>query len=303
MIAAPTKWPRPTIAPGVAIGDAFVRLCGAALAQIAANAPGVARGADPEYLHQLRVGVRRLLSAMRTFRPLLKRKRAKAIAQELRDAMQVFGASRDWDVCVLTLERADASEALASSAARQRVGASLPARALAGSAEFLAVQNRVRRWLDEGPWRSSAEPGERVLGYARRALERAHAKLDQRAEGIDWTDRRERHRVRIALKRLRYGGDFFADCFPAGAVGPFLKRLGKLQDTLGELNDLAVAHTLLAELHGDRQHVRRWLAHRERRLIALLSREWMAFARMHPYWRAEGPRAARRTPRASASRA
>lgn len=303
MIGAPTKWSRPTILPSVALGDAFGRLCGAALAQIAANAPGVARGADPEYLHQLRVGVRRLLSAMRTFRPLLKRKRTKAVVRELRDAMQVFGASRDWDVFVVTLERARASETLASSASRQRIGAASQARALAGSAEFLAVQSRVRRWLEESPWRSTAEPGERVLGFAQRALDRAHAKLDERADDIDWADRRERHRVRIALKRLRYGCDFFAGCFPATSVRSFLKRLGKLQDTLGELNDFAVAHTLLAELHGDRQLVRRWLAHRERRLIALLSREWTAFARMRPYWRSAAPRAARRTPRASASRA
>ena len=109
---------------------------------------------------------------------------------------------------------------------------------------------------------------------------------------------------RIALKRLRYACDFFADCFPARPVRPFLRRLSALQDTLGALNDLAVAQILLGELPEDGKRVGRWLRRRERELIASLSREWSAFARMRPYWqRAEVPPAARRTPRASTSRA
>jgi len=304
MMAAPAKWPRPTIGPDVAIADAFAALCNAALAQIAANAPGVARGADPEYLHQLRVGVRRLLSAMRTFRPLLKRKRAKAIAQELRDTMPVFGTSRDWDVFLDTLKRAAASKTLAASAARQREDATAQAKVLAGSAAFQQTQDHLRQWLEQGPWRTSSHPERPILIYASSALDRAHSGLGKRARDIDWRERHERHRVRIALKRLRYACDFFADCFPGRPVRPFLSRLSALQDTLGGLNDLAVAQTLLRELPADAKRVCHWLERRERRLIASLSREWAAFARMRPYWRgAAEHRAARRTPRASTSRA
>src|SRR3977135_124157 len=63
--APPSRWQRPPIAPDAVAGDALAALCGAALAQISANVPGAARGDDPEYLHQLRVGVRRLLSVLR----------------------------------------------------------------------------------------------------------------------------------------------------------------------------------------------------------------------------------------------
>ena len=52
--APPAKWSRPLLPQRAAVGDAFAALCHAALAQIAANAPGVARGDEPEYLHQLR---------------------------------------------------------------------------------------------------------------------------------------------------------------------------------------------------------------------------------------------------------
>ena len=304
MIAAPAKWSRPTIGPKVGIAEAFAPLCNAALAQIAANTPGVARGADPEYLHQLRVGVRRLLSAMRTFRPLLKRKRAKALANDLRVAMQVFGSARDWDVFLVTLKRAKAEEALAVSAARQRLDAAAQARTLAGSAAFQQTQDRARRWLEKGPWRASAQPHHAIRGYAGISLDGAYRRLSKRARDIDWRDQRERHRVRIALKRLRYAADFFADCFSSPKIRPFLARLSALQDTLGELNDLAVAHTLLGELPGHGKRVRHWLARRERELIASLSRDWAAFARIRPYWLPEeAPRATRQTLRPSASRA
>jgi len=292
--AAPAKWSRPAVGPNSTISDAFARLCTAALAQVAANAPGVARGADPEYLHQLRVGARRFLSAMRTFRPLLKRTRAKALAGELRDAMQVFGTARDWDVFVVTLQSAAPSKALASSAARRRAAAIAQARALAGSPEFREIQHRARRWLDEDPWRISAQPERAVLAFACNALDRARRRLGKRAADIDWRDRRQRHRVRIALKRLRYSCDSFADCFPARRVGPFLTQLGALQDTLGELNDLAVARALVGELQADGKRVRAMLAQRERNLIASLAREWAAFTRMRPYWqRAAAPGAER----------
>ena len=304
MIAAPTKWSRPTIGPTVSVADAFAALCNAALAQIAANALGVARGVDPEYLHQLRVGARRFLSAMRTFRPLLKRKCAKAIAQELRDAMQVFGPARDWDVFLETVERAGASKTFVASATQQREVTTAQARALARSAAFRETQGHVRGWLDKDPWRASAKPTQAILGYASDSLDRAHRRLGKRARDIDWRDRRERHRVRIALKRLRYACDFFADCFPGRPVRPFLARLSELQDTLGELNDLAVAHTLLSEVPVDAKRLQRWLTRREGDLIASLSRDWEAFARRRPYWRhAKASRAARQTPRASASRA
>ena len=304
MKAAPAKWSRPAIESDAATRTAFATLCTAALAQIAANAPGVARGDAAEYLHQLRVGLRRLLSAMRIFSPLLRRKRAKAVGRGLRDAMQVFGAARDWDVFLVTLTRAGAGEALARSAVRQHASVTMKARSLARSAAFQKTHDRVRRWLDHGPWRSSAPADERVLDYTRGALDRAYRRLHKHAHGIDWRNPQRRHRVRIALKRLRYGCDFFAGCFPARSVGPFLRQLGALQNTLGDLNDIAVAHTLLAELHADGKSVRRWLVRRERELIASLSREWAAFARMRPYWQdVQALRAARRTPRPSASRA
>jgi len=299
----PVKWHRPAIAEEAAASDALVMLCGAALEQIAANAPGVARGDDPEYLHQLRVGIRRLMSAVRAFRPLLRRKRADAITQSLRDMMQILGRARDWDVFRETLAHAEASAGLVARARYKRTVARRAGQALVTSPRFQSAQLRTLRWLHGDPWRTDAARAEPLTHFARRSLDRLHAKLIKRGRRIDWRDPARRHAVRIAVKRLRYASDFFSTTFPHQAVGPFLARLAALQDTLGELNDVSVARTLLEALgpkeaapalREEAGRIRQWLARRERELIASLATDWDALERRRPYWRPKARRRARR---------
>jgi triphosphatase len=293
--APPAKWLRPLIPRHAAVGDAFAALCNAALAQIAANAPGVARGDDPEYLHQLRVGMRRLLSALRAFRPLLRRKRADAVARPLRKMMRLLGAARDWDVFLETLAQAKLSNALALRAAHERAAAQRATRELVNSRAFRDARSRTLSWLEAEPWRAGDAPAQPLVSFARRSLERTHAKLLKRARRIDWRDVERRHAVRIALKRLRYGCDFFAPCFSPRAVPPYLARLAALQDTLGQLNDIAVARVLLDELAAENElSVRRRLARRERELIASAAKDWTALARKRPYWQTKRAPLARR---------
>jgi triphosphatase len=300
---APAKWQRPPIEETAAASDAFATLCAAALAQIAANAAGVAHGKDPEYLHQLRVGTRRLRSALRAFRPLLKRRRAEVVEQPFKDMMQTFGAARDWDVFCQALAEAQAPAALLAVARRRRGAARRAARQVVGSTQFQLAQLAVLRWLHGEPWHSDAARAEPLARFARRSLDRLHARLLKRARKIDWRDAPRRHEVRIAVKRLRYACDFFAPCFPHQAVSPLLRALSALQDTLGELNDVAVARGLLDELapkdaapklRQAASQVRAGLAAREREVIASLENDWPAFVRKQPYWRPKPARRARR---------
>jgi CHAD domain-containing protein len=73
-------------------------------------------------------------------------------------------------------------------------------------------------------------------------------------------------------------------------MAPFLKELRRLQEILGELNDIEVQRRLLAEIAGagaTRQvNARlRKLGSRERGLIVKLRRAWRAFEAVSPYWR------------------
>jgi CHAD domain-containing protein len=114
----------------------------------------------------------------------------------------------------------------------------------------------------------------------------------------------ERHEVRIALKRLRYALDFFGCVFDDGRKKRFIKRLTRLQDDLGRMNDVAVAETMLARLVGVASDgaepaaaplpqgqlafaaggVLGWHRRRAAEIDLQLVEDWQAYVRAEPFW-------------------
>lgn len=285
--ASPQKFSRPLLGARARAGDTFIANVNAAVAQIHANRAGAAAGRDPEYLHQLRVGMRRLRSTMQACRALLRRKEARRHDRRLRKALKALGAARDWDV----FERDIGSPALRRLAHARAASARRQARAAARSALMRFLPEEVLAWARSRPWRASSRAGEAIDAFSRRALERAYARLADAAEDIDWKDAPRRHRVRIRLKRLRYACDCFAAAWPEAAQRPFFAKLRRLQDVLGELNDVAVQRRMLqqmADAGAPAQAVTRaagLLARRERSLLARLRPAWKGFAAISAYWR------------------
>ncbi len=284
----PQKFVSPPLRAQARAGDAFIANAGAAIAQIQANRAGAASGRDPEHLHQLRVGIRRLRSTLLVFRKLLRRKEASRLDQRLQKALRALGAARDWDVFEHGLGRS----ALRRHAHAQALKARKAAGTAARSSAFRYLPGEALAWSRGRPWRASARAGVPIEAFARASLERAYAKLLKAAHGIDWRDAPRRHRVRIRLKRLRYGCDCFGAAWPEEAMRPFTHRLRRLQGVLGDLNDIEVQRRLLERLAeaGAPAHavsvVLRGLASRERRLLASLRPSWRHFAALSPYWRA-----------------
>jgi len=281
---APRKWRRPRIGELATPGEAFGAVFAAALTQAGANARGVAEGEDPEYLHQMRVGLRRLRSALLAFRDLVPKKTAQPIAARLRRLMPPLGAARDWDVFCEALARAAAPPALLARARAKRASARRAARQTARSAELQAFLLRSLRWVDGGRWRTRVS----LIDFAKAALDRLHRKALKAARDIDWTDPERRHRLRIRMKRLRYACDFFSASFAGAATRPYIKRLAALQDVLGDLNDISVARRLLGELALPAGRLRPALALRERKLVTSLEAAWTAFEKRGPFWKLRG---------------
>ncbi len=263
----------------------------AAVEQVRANAAGAADGRDPEYLHQLRVGVRRLRSTLHAFRELLRRKRAGEIEAPWRAMMRTLGEARDWDVFTHSL-----SGELRKRARRHPLEARRRARALVHSPKFELASRHTFAWTQGHPWRRRADPAEPLADFARRALEHLHESLRKAVRGIEWRDARRRHRVRIRVKRMRYGCEFFASAFPHHSARAFLESLRSLQDILGEMNDIEVQRGLLRKLvpRGGpiafletEWAVREQLASRERTLIAALGPAWSDFESRRHFWRRE----------------
>jgi len=137
-----------------------------AMEQIAANAPGAAAGTDPETLHQVRVGTRRLRAALRASRGLWREDDVRALRRQLRELAAVSGPARDWDVFLRT-----ASAPLRARARhRQRKALQRAARTdWADPAGRHALRIRLRRLRYVSEFMSGAFP-ERSAGVLLRSL-------------------------------------------------------------------------------------------------------------------------------------
>jgi len=283
-VAPAQKWTRPALGAKSRAGDVFIANAGAAVAQIRANRAGAAAASDPEHLHQLRVGLRRLRSTLRAFRALLRRGEAGRLDRRLRKVLSGFGDARDWDVFAQAFRRTK----LPRRARERAEAARRRGSAMARSATLRFLPEEALAWAKSRPWRKRANPGEASALFGARALDRAHARIAETAEGLDWGDARQRHRLRILVKRLRYGCDCFAAAWSEDASAPFRKALRRLQEILGRLNDIDVQRGLLQEIGlpaAQRARLLRMLAQRKGRLLPELHAAWKAFEAVSPYWR------------------
>jgi len=293
----PVKARRPTLDPQNPVHDAIAPVVGVCVAQVAANTAGAAAARDPEYLHQLRVGLRRLRSALRVFRELSPTESTQPLVDRLRAVLPPLGVARDWDVVTELLERRIVPAAagrvdfapMLRFAKRHRAQARRDARAVAASSAFQQLLIDAMIWAealrrDGVPVEAAAAPAPTLSAFARRTVARLTRRAERAASGGDWTDAAARHQLRIRLKRLRYICEFFADCFKRKRVRRYLEHLEDLQDLLGELNDLATARRLLVKQGanaGDAQSafVLGWISAREDALIAALAGAWRALGK------------------------
>lgn len=291
---APVRGRWPSLERSESIERAMLSVLHACLAQVEGNVFGFLHATNPEYLHQLRVGLRRMRSALRTFESLGEREVFRALSGQLKTLMQGLGATRDWDVLCVQLARAkgknEPSHAhLMRRASARRTAARNQARTLVGSTAFQLTLLGALRWMHEMPWRIRPEETARLGRYAAHVLVRLERKLSRQGEGIEWSDEAQRHRLRIRVKRLRYACEPFAELFGQSRMRRYLERLEVLQDILGDLNDIAVGRRLLTELSGGSQapaaeFMDGWFAGREAELLERLDAAWRAWRKTKHPW-------------------
>ena len=220
------------------------------LAVLTANIELLLRDDDPEYVHQARVALRRVRSAIRLF----DRERSdvpQSLARELRWFARALGDARDWDVIAdETLPSltegigADAVKALVAKAAGRRQQARADIRKAARSARYAALVLNGERWC----LTPTGAGAELLADAAQPALQSASKKLLKAARFFSALTAPRRHEVRILAKRLRYALDLFAIALPKQATTRYIDALSELQDVLGLLNDASVAKTVLPQL-------------------------------------------------------
>lgn len=295
--------------PDMTTRSAMTRIFTACTEHWTANEAAAMDGGDPEGVHQLRVGLRRFRSALTLFAPLLPPEHLASIKEDARWAVQELNAARDWDVLLADMVPAVAAargEAmfapLRDAAEVQRARGYDGVGAMLRSERYGEFMARLGVWLTEqAPPDGLGDDALRRLDapvavYAKTLLAKRHKTALKRGKRFDTQTSEQRHRVRIALKKLRYATEFFQSLFPGKRTRAYLARLKRLQDDLGHLNDVAVADRLLRNLvvAGSDEHridlalaagqVQGWYARGVTILEPEARRDWSSFRESKRFW-------------------
>ena len=216
---------------------------------------GVRRG-DEDSVHQLRVAMRRLRSALRGYRRLFVRQRAKSLADELKWAGRVLSPARDGEVRreILMGELAEFPRETETEHARFALTSFLDEVAERDRTALLAELNSERyarllaaldEWVADPPLTTSAESGRREL---RKALRRADRRLTAAVEALrDAPDPDAAlHEVRKKAKAARYVADVARPVL-GKRVRRWRAAAKSAQRELGEYHDLVRTGQLLRE--------------------------------------------------------
>jgi len=272
------------------------------LAQIHANEEGFLGGRDSEFLHQLRVGFRRLRVALAMPEDAEWRAALEPLRGEMRWLFSVLGPVRNWDVLLTEmlpplmrhLGTDSGLAALRSRCLRLRRRHFALAREAVGSPRYSALLLSLGMLLYGRPPAELAE----LSGTAAPAQVFAHAviarrdrTLRKRGKALASASPEEQHRARIAAKKLRYCTEFFTVLYPQKKLRRYVDVLADLQEALGLINDAAVAAAMVTELgSGGRVDprligiVQGWFAAGEARANERLSRAWDAFEECRRFW-------------------
>ena len=226
------------------------------LAHLQGNQEMVLHGEDIEGLHQMRVALRRLRSALNVFRQIASNQSTVSIVEECRWLAGVLGHARDLDVFITqtlppVLEQLYDHPSLIQlnqKAEHARKRAYAEVRKALSSQRYNRLLLTLGYWLENECWHDSNAVECSVFDIAKTMLKKRQKQLKQHGRRLMDAHPEERHTTRIAAKKLRYATEFFASLYKEGRLREFLSALTQLLDNLGVLNDLTVTENLIHHL-------------------------------------------------------
>ena len=223
------------------------------LADIAeANVQGTLDDVDTEFLHDLRVSVRRARSVLRELAGVHAPAPRARLRRELKWVQAVTGPLRDLDVQLLEWDdvatgQADELAPLRGMLERRRARELVRVRRALRSRRFAAALEAWRALASAPP---SDEPRAAlpIEAVAADRIRRVYRKMVRDGSRIDADSPDEDlHELRKRGKELRYLLELFGSQFPSDVVKPLVRALKDLQDVLGRFQDRSVQTEMLRE--------------------------------------------------------
>lgn len=281
--------------------DTVTTIISNTLAHFVANWACLRETDEPESIHQIRIALRR----MRCGLSIIKRALPNAAFEALRDdagrVASAFGPVRNADAFRMSVlqgplasaDRPENCDAMRAILEKQRVAAYASAHTEIESLAATLFVLKVQRFLALRDWRkvSAGAESKKLQNPARKfsktALNRLRARVLKRGKAAAASDE-ARHKLRIALKNLRYGVDFFADLFGnCKRRRAYRKKMSALQELLGIRNDIVGAKTYLKELRKETDpeaerilsFIEGWYAREAAVADNAISKSWKKFKR------------------------
>jgi len=253
-----------TAAPAL---QAIARAC---LHQLVANY-SLIRLNQPEAVHQTRIAVRRLRTALSLFSPMLTDTQTQELKAQLRWLTDELSAARELDVFIAGVVKPMAKNggdraglaALLKDLSKRRAQAYARVHSAINSFLFRDLVLNIAAWIEVGDWTKNADElaaamrQRPIVETAIEELQHRRKKIYKRAGQLRKLSPQRRHKLRIQAKKVRYAAEFFASLFSGKKEEKrrkaFIAALERLQDALGELNDITVHEDLtvgLAQVRG-----------------------------------------------------
>jgi CHAD domain-containing protein len=243
---------------------AVLRNC---LAHVLPNAIAVADASDdPEHLHQLRVGLRRLRTAIRHLSPLVPDTNWALCKVALAQTFRALGDARDQHGVLAPLKRQLMAAGIQDLAWIEPGGPVVDPVEVVQRPEFLTALADVQVFVLGFDQRAHSTRPAHKQGLTA-PLAKLHVQVCREGRRFHALSLPEQHRVRKRLKRLRYLSEFVAPLFPSKGTERYTASLRLALDSLGLCNDLAVAGAV-AQAAAERGHAG-----------AVLAMDWLARAR------------------------
>ncbi|WP_448952628.1 CYTH and CHAD domain-containing protein [Labrys neptuniae] len=297
-----------SIVAGDNVDEIVAKLLGDCQRHMIANQAVVEEGRTPEGVHQMRVALRRMRTAISILQRQIGSPTLALLAQEAKWLASALGPVRNWDVLVVDTIRGieghcpdeKAFAALRAHVDPRRLEGYRHLRELFTGARYNRFVLTLGRTIERRAWRNDIASGslgilaETADQFARLALDRLHRRALKRGKHFKLLEPVAQHELRLVLKKLRYGAEFFRSVFEnKEEVQRYLARLADLQEGLGLANDAATTGGLLAvlteeaadpALHRGAGLITGWQS-RDKEVAALtLHKLWKRFAQGACFW-------------------
>jgi inorganic triphosphatase YgiF len=297
----PVKGVSPALARTDTLADVLKTLIWSCLQHFQNNLRGAMGSDDPEYLHQMRVALRRLRVVLRMAEKVSADEQLAGLSKDISALCVALGHIREWDVFIAqTVQPMCARmaghaglQALLATCERQRAACYAALRGEAQARELQRLMLRFAIWMNGQYWQQQAETVQQAQDFATRRLHKLAKRFAQSGQQLNTVDAARLHALRILAKKLRYSAEFFAALYDKQKARSFLAALSEVQEVLGQINDVAVAHRLLDELAADASLAahqeavvlaKGWIAHDLSHQLSVLRKTIQRFNKQAAFW-------------------